>query len=197
MLTFFLQCISKFQQSLLSGTIAEWILPFKNFVYDLHGCRKSLLYNLGFVFCFRYLIPVCKKASQRFCGSGYSYDICHPGFASGNGSCLIQHHHLHLAGFLQRNCRLKQNPIPGTYTVAYHDSHRSSQSQSTGTADHQHGYAPCQGKSHTFSQQQPYTYGQQRNDNNRRHKHSRYLICYLCNGCLGCCSITDHLNDLG
>ena len=145
-----------------------------------------------------FLFQSIRNLQQFFsCNFTIRNNICHFRFPVGNRSCLIQRHDLNFSGLFQRNRCFKHNTVFCTFSASDHDRYRSGKTKRTWTANHQNSNSSCKRKSHTLSCQHPYGNGNDRNHDYNRNKDSGYFVCNFCNRRLGCCCITDHLDNLG
>ena len=91
-------------------------------------------------------------------------------------SRFIQNDDLRLPGGFQRFSCLKKDPVLCTHTVSNHDGYRRSQSQGTGTGDHQYGDSPGQCKCGRLSCDQPAGSHKDGDADHHRHKDTRHPV---------------------
>ena len=128
--------------------------------------------------------------------SGGGYHVRGLGPALGDGSCLIQRHHVHRFQRLQGLGGFNQHPVFGAFACSHHNSGGGGQAQRAGTGDHQHRNADRHSEFKALSCQQPSDAGRQGDGDDCRHKHAADFIRQLGDGSFAGAGLLHQANNL-
>ena len=139
-----------------------------------------------------------RRQIQQFLFIQFSrQNVRHRRFSGGEGSCLVQHHGIHMVKIFQCFGILEQYAHLSAPACAHHDGHGRSQAQSAGAGNHQNRNSTVQRMLQAVACNHPDAEGQRRDSHNHRYKNPCDFVCQPGNGCLGTAGLLHHPDHLG